>query len=517
MSRVARALAALTGWRRYGLAFVLGALAAIAFAPLYVLPVLAIGFTGLIWLLDGVPDSKRRFAVVWCFAWGHFIVCFYWIGYAFFVDAEQFGWLVPAPVLGLPAAMALYPAVTATIALRLAPGGARRILAFGLAWIAAEWLRGHVLTGFPWNETGYVWASSVPMMQTAAVVGVLGLSLITVVVAALPALLGAGGLHRGPAWRWVGGGAALLAVLWIGGTLRLPAAAAAVVPGIVLRLVQANNAQQPQLTADERAAHFERYLQLSSAPGADRITQWIWPESAVPYFVDRDFGALRVLQGLVRDRGLLLTGADRLTPPDQPELKAWVSLRAISSIGIAATYDKHHLVPFGEYLPFRPLLGVIGLRKLTSGTIDFSSGTSPTILHLAGLPPVRPLICYEDIFGDEVGDSGDRAAWLLNVSNDSWFGTSTGPYQHFAISRFRAVEQGLPLIRVTTTGTSAIVDPYGRVMQSLGLDQAGVIDGPLPQPLAPTPYARFGDLLVVPMVMAALGLIALAKRDNENI
>ena len=513
MSRLARAVAALVGWRRYALAFVLGALAATAFAPLYLLPVLPVAFTGLFWLLDGAIDAKRRFALVWAFAWGHFIVGFYWIGYAFFVDAEQFGWLVPAPVLGLPAAMALYPAAAATIALRFASSGIRRVLAFGLAWTAAEWLRGHVLTGFPWNELGYVWAGTPPMMQSAALIGALGLSLLTVIVAALPALLGTGGM-QGRARRWVGGGAALLALLWLGGTARLATASAEVVPDVMLRLVQADIPQRQRWTADELMARLERHLQLSSAPGAERITHWIWPESAVPYFLDRDFGALRVLEGLVRDHGLLLTGADRLTPQDQPELQAWVSLRAIGADGIVATYDKHHLVPFGEYLPLRPLLSVIGLRKLTSGTINFSSGTGATVLRLPGLPPVRPLICYEDIFADEVGDGGGRPGWLLNVSNDSWFGDSTGPHQHFAISRFRAVEQGLPLIRVTTTGTSAIVDPYGRVLQRLGLDQAGVIDGALPRALAPTPYARFGDLLVLPLVLIALALIALVKRDD---
>ena len=204
-----------------------------------------------------------------------------------------------------------------------------------------------------------------------------------------------------------------------------------------------------------------------------------------------------------------------MTPPAQPDVKAWVSLRAIDGNGIIASYDKHHLVPFGEYLPFRPLLGLIGLQKLTAGTIDFSSGTGPTVLHLPGLPPVRPLICYEDIFPGEVNEGDGRPGWLLNVSNDAWFGDSTGPYQHFATSRFRAVEQGLPLIRVTTTGISAIVDPYGRVLQRLGLDRAGIIDGALPKALTPTPYARFGDWLVWSLVLIAFSFTILAKRDEK--
>jgi apolipoprotein N-acyltransferase len=510
------AIAGQRGWHRYALALALGASAASAFAPLYLLPALPVGFTGLLWLLEDAPGWRRRFAIVWIFAWGHLIASFYWIGFAFFVDAEAFGWLVPAPVLGLPAFMALFPAAMITLTLRFAAAGAPRALALGLGWAASEWLRGHVLTGFPWNFVGYAWAGSDAMMQSAALFGVLGLGLLTVVAAALPALFGTIGWRDRRAWTWVGGGMAVLAALWVGGGVRLAGATVDNLPGVMLRLVQPNIPQQQHWTSEQRAARFERYLQLSSAPGAERITHWIWPESAIPYFIDLDPGALRLLQDLVRGHGLLFAGADRRTLPDNPNIQVWNSLQVIGANGIVATYDKRHLVPYGEYLPMRPLLSVIGLRKLTDGTIDFSSGNGPAVLALPGLPPVRPLICYEDIFADEVGDDDGRPGWLLNISNDSWFGASSGPYQHLAMSRFRAVEQGMPLVRSTTTGLSAIVDPYGRVVQRLDLNQSGIIDGNLPQALTPTFYGRFGDLSFVMLAVMIFGIMIFPHRYVSN-
>jgi apolipoprotein N-acyltransferase len=516
VNRLALAIAGLRGWRRYALALALGVIAAAAFAPLHVLPALPIGFTGLLWLLGDVPGWRRRFAVVWVFGWGHFIACFYWIGFAFFVDAEAFGWLVPAPVLGLPAFLALFPAAMAAIALRFATTGASRVLLFGLGWTASEWLRGHLLTGFPWNFVGYTWAGSDAMMQSAAFFGVLGLGLLTVIAASLPALLGLIGWRDRRAWAWVAGGAIALALLWVGGTARLAGATVDALPGVTLRIVQPNIPQQQHWTSEQRAARFERYLQLSAAPGADRITHWIWPESAIPYFIDLDLGALRLLQDLVRGHGLLFAGADRRTPLDDPHIQVWNSLQVIGAGGIVATYDKRHLVPFGEYMPLRPLLSVIGLRKLTDGTIDFSRGNGPAVLAVPGLPPVRPLICYEDVFADEVGDGAGRPEWLLNVSNDAWFGISSGPYQHLAMSRFRAVEQGVPLVRATTTGLSAIVDPYGRIVQRLGLDRSGIIDGALPRALDPTLYSRFGDLTVLALIVMIFGILTFAHGYISN-
>lgn len=492
---------------------VLGALGSLAFAPLYVLPALPLAFTGLVWLLEGCPTWRMRALLTWFFAWGHFIAGLYWVGFAFFVDAEQFGWLVPFPVLGLPALLALFPAACLALAWRADWPRGPRVLLLAVGWTASEWLRGHVLSGFPWNEIGYVWGFSPAEMQAGALIGTLGLSLVTVAAAALPALFA----DRGrAAYAWLGAAFAVLVAIWLGGLWRLDSADEATLPGVKLRLVQANIPQKQRYTPKERQDRFERQLQLSASPGAQAITHLIWPESAIPTFIDMDPTPLHLLEDMLGPGRLLFSGADRRSPLDDPDIKVWNGLQVIGDKGIVATYDKRHLVPFGEYLPMRPLLALIGLNKLTAGTLDFSTGDSTRALAVPGLPPVRVLICYEDIFADEVWTGGERPGWLLNITNDAWFGESSGPYQHLATARFRAVEQGVPLVRVANTGITAIVDAEGRVVSELGLDRTGVLDGGLPRALSvPTPYARFGDLIPLALAIAACGLAIVTHRKSR--
>ncbi len=517
MTALARTVAGLRGWRRFLVALLLGALAALAFAPLYLLPLLVVGLTGLFWLLEGAESRFARFFVPWTFAWGHFIVALSWIGESFMIDPGRFGWLLPAPVLGLPAVVALFPAALIWLAWQFPLEGPTRVLGLALAWTASEWLRGHLFTGFPWDLVGYVWVVSDRMMQFAALSGVYALSLITVAAAAAPALFGQHGWRDRTAQLWVGGAYGLLVLIWIGGAIRLAGVTVADVPGVRFRLVQADIPVQAELSAADRLPIFERYLQLSDAPGAKRITAWVWPESALPYFIPYDAGVLPVLKRLVGAKGVLFTGADRRTPPGARPIRVWNSLEVVDHAGIIATYDKHHLVPFGEYLPFRGLLSRIGLRAITATMMDFSFGTGDGILTVPGLPPVRALICYEAIFPNQVDLGGPRPRWLLNISNDAWFGRSFGPHQHFAMARVRAIEQGAPLIRAANTGISAVVDPYGRVLHRLGLDRAGVIDSGLPQALPHRPpYGRFGDLLLLPWLFLAIVLIIFTERARRR-
>ncbi len=519
MARLAESIAGMAGWRRYLLAFVLGASAALALPPFYLLPFLITGFTGLLWLLEGAPSWRRRGFTVWFFAWGHFIVGLYWIGEAFFVDAEKFAALVPFPVLGLPAALAFFPAVLVALVpiRRLSPPAA--VLGLALAWTLSEWLRGHLFTGFPWNLLGYAWSFSDAMSQAYAFIGVYGMSLITVAVAALPALFGTSGgaaqARRLRPFAWLGGGAGLLCAIALLGAWRLAGPAPGAVPGVRLRIVQGDAAQHGDTTPADRIARLERYLQLSELPGAHEITTWIWPESAIAFPIDQSPPALALVAGLVQGGHdhLLLAGTFRVAGLGTPAVKVWDSLEIFGGQGILARYDKRHLVPFGEYLPMRWLMSRIGFAKLTEGTIDFSAGTTPAVLHPPGLPAVRPLICYEDIFANEVATADGRPGWLVNITNDAWFGRSSGPYQDFAAARARAIEQGLPLVRAANTGISAIIGPRGRVRQELGLGRSGVIDGALPQGLqSPPPYARFGDLIPLALALGALGLAAATGR-----
>lgn len=503
---LARSLGALSGWRRSALAAALGASAIGALPPLHVLPLLVIAFSGLVWLIDGTRDLRASAIVGWWFGFGHFAAGLYWISHALLVDAAQFGWLVPLAVPGLAAGFALFPAV-ACVALRLSGArGTAGVLVLAVAWTATEWLRGHILTGFPWNLIGTAWAESAPMMQNAAVIGLYGLSLFTIVVAALPAALA----EAQAGWRAVVAAALLITGGSGAGLTRLMLADDGVVPGVHLRLVQPDIPQSLKWDPALRERHFQRTLELTRAPGFSGRTHIIWPETATPFAMAGDAARRLSIASAVPSGGLVITGAPRVEVEPGRPIRVWNSLHAIDGGGaIVGTYDKFHLVPFGEYVPFRRILGVI---NLIPGSVDFTAGPGPQTLALPGLPKLSPLICYEAIFPTRVLDPADRPGWLLNLTNDAWFGLSSGPYQHFAAARFRAVEEGLPLVRAANNGISAIVDAYGRVVVELGLGRSGVVDGDLPRALPLTPYARFGDAIVLAIGLVLLAPAALRRR-----
>lgn len=503
----------LVGWRRAGLAVALGLCTTAALPPVYVVPLLFIAFPTLIWLLDAVPARPRAatrtaFAIGWWFGFGHFFAGFYWLSNALLLDAAQFGWMVPFVLFGLAGGLALFPAAAAALYHRAGYRGAAGVLVFACAWTLVEWLRGHVLTGFPWNLIGTVWALSPTMMQAAAVVGLYGLGTLTVVATALPATLAGGGRTERGRWTGLVAAAGIVLVGWAGGGARLAGADAAMVPDVRLRLVQPNVPQTLKWDPAARIANFRKSLDLTRAPGFETRTAVIWSETAVP-FVLTDFSpdgpAIRAaLAAVTPPGGLLITGAVRAERQPDGEVALWNSLFALDDGGrIVGSYDKHHLVPFGEYVPLPRLLA---FAKVTPGAVDFASGPGPRTLDLPGLPPASPLICYEAIFPGEVTDPAHRPAWLLNISNDAWFGLSAGPHQHFAAARFRAVEEGLPLVRATNDGISAVVDAYGRVVAELGLGQTGVVDAPLPVALPPTIYAHWGDWALLALMAVLLGL-----------
>lgn len=522
--RLKERLARLGGARRLAVAFGLGALAALALPPVHAVVLLIPAFAGFVWLIDQAQRARAAFAVGWWFGVGHFGVGLYWIAFPLLVEPERFAWMIPFAVGGLAAATAAFPGAVAALAWLsqtprarawfLGATGAGRVLLLAVIWTALEWIRAWAFTGFPWNLIGTVWTFAPAMIQLAAVAGVYGLSLVTIAVAAMPAVLADPGdsQARARAWRPTAGAFAVLAAVWIGGLWRLGAATEATVPGVRLRLVQPDIPQALKWAPAERERHLVKQVRLSTrAPAPASVdarapTHVIWAETAVPYFVANDPDLLAALGRVVRDGGALIVGAPRTTPTPETPLRIWNSLHAIDARGrIVATYDKFHLVPFGEYVPFRRWLPMIA--KITHGETDFSSGPGLQTLAIPGLPPVSPLICYEIIFPGAVRAPERRPGWLLNLTNDAWFGLSSGPYQHFAAARLRAVEEGLPLIRVANNGISAIIDAYGRVRASLGLGRAGVVDGDLPAPLAaPPPYGRYGD----GMTLAALFVVAFA-------
>jgi apolipoprotein N-acyltransferase len=520
LCRLADGLAGFSGWRRYGLAFALGAGAAAALPPFDLTPLLAVVFPGLLWLDDGSANPWASFRLGWVFGFGFFLAGLYWIAAALFVDIDRFWWLVPLAATGLPAGFALYIGLV-LLATRLVrdylhlPASAR-IFAFAIAWSTGEWVRGHALTGLPWNLIGYAWSGGFPgallVLQSVAWVGIYGLSFVTILAAALPAALGEPLVAPMSAVRrWM---PAILAGLLIfvpavAGAIRL-ATMPTTLTGTWLRLVQPSIPQSLKWLPAAAQADFRRLLALSAAPADRPLAAVLWPEAAAPFLLGRDAAARQAIATIVPKGGYLITGALRANPPPGPIEEVWNSIEALDDRGaVVAHYDKAHLVPFGEYVPLRSWLP---FKKITAGTMDLSAGPGPRTIALPGLPPFAALICYEAIFPGAIVDKTDRPAWMLNVTNDAWYGRSSGPYQHFAIARTRAVEEGLPLVRVANNGISAVVDAAGRVLARTRLDAVGNVDAALPGPAATTPYARAGDWILLALLLLGAAPVAMRLR-----
>lgn len=493
------------GLPRAVIALLAGAIASLAMQPFGLFPVLALSLPVFVWLLDGAAGESRGAAlkaaarIGWCFGFGYFLAGLWWIGQAFLVDADNFAWMMPFAVVLLPAGLALFTALGAVLARWMWSPGPARIAAFAAGLGASEWLRGHVLSGFPWNTFGYALADNAVLGQAAAVLGVEGLTPLTLALFAAPAVLAAG---RERAWAIPGLALAALALLAAYGVWRLPAGPVPAQPGVALRIVQPAIPQDDKFRADRAEEILANYFALSNErtsparAGIDDVTLLVWPESAFPFFLDRAAEVRDRIGALLPPSTVLVTGAARSDSPTGRPKQVWNSIQVLASDGtIVDTYDKVHLVPFGEYLPFQSLLERIGIMQLTKLPGGFASGEGPKVLRVPGGPTLAPLICYEAIFPRGLIAASPRAAAIVNVTNDAWFGLTPGPYQHLAQARVRAVEQGLPLIRAANNGISAVVDPYGRVVASLALGSRGVVDAELPEALPQTLYARYGGVL----------------------
>jgi apolipoprotein N-acyltransferase len=527
-------IAGATGYKRAAIAFVAGALSVLALAPFFLWPILFFTFPVLVWLIDGAvangPDARARARaaalVGWWFGFGYFAAGLFWIGEAFLVEADKFAWALPIAVTALPAGLALFYALATAAASLVWRHGLSRIIWLAVALALAEWLRGHVLTGFPWNVLGYALTWPLPLMQTAALFGIYGLTLWAVVLCATPlvAVTELAPERKGTLAGVLGAVVLALGGLYAYGALRLSHDPLPMRDGVHLRLVQPSVPQREKWRPENQRAIFADHLNLSrtNAAGARDdlagVTHVVWPEAAMPFLPLDHPEALQAIGELLPEGTSLLSGALRVQWPadtTQPGAKreAFNSLMVFDANGaLASVYDKIHLVPFGEYLPFQGFLESIGLEQLSRMRGGFSAGPTPRpLLHVPGLPPLGVLICYEAVFPAAVVQGDERPGVLLNVTNDGWFGNTTGPRQHLQQARVRAVEEGLPLIRVANNGISAMIDPEGRLLQQLGLNERGVIDTGLPQALPPPPYARYGDLLFV-FILALFSVTGLLVR-----
>jgi apolipoprotein N-acyltransferase len=511
LARTGGWITGLAGWRALFLAFAAGAGSATGFAPWEFFPGLLLGYAVLVLLLDGAASRPRRFhhaaGVAWAFFFGQFAVGLHWIVYPFLIYPDANLWELPFAAL-LPAGLALFGALAASLAMRFWSKGPGRIFIFAVAMAAGEWVRGHIFTGFPWNLSGYGWGASLAMLQSASVMGIYGLSFWTILLGA--ALAEFASLR----WRLPAILLLLFAGLWGYGVYRLVYTPIGEVSGVRLRLVQPDIPQAEKYVRRLMARNWERLISLSIQPpqaGRDIPTHIVWPEAATGFPVARSPQALAQIALLTGRGQTLMTGSDRILR-DEKGIAAYNSLYLFGPGGVL-TYDKFHLVPFGEYVPFSGLLSRIGITQLTVGS-GFLAGDHPHVLAAAPAPPVTPLICYEVIFPHAVIDPAEpRPGWFVNITDDSWFGPWAGPQQHFLIARVRAIEEGLPIARAANTGISAVIDPLGRVRERLDLNRAGVVDAALPQALAPPIYARIGDLaFIFFLVIAALANTALSRR-----
>lgn len=507
-------------WPRRLIAFGGGAFGALALAPIGFFPAFFVPMTLAVWLIDGsggdtIWASLRRAAGAgWWMGFGYFIAGLWWLGSAFLAEADRFAWALPLGVLGLPAGLALFTALGFLLARLMWSPGAARIFALAAGLSLAEWLRGHVLTGFPWNDFGMALGGNLYLAQAASICGLYGLTVLSALIFASPALLGSVRPNR--IFPAAAGGA--LAFLAIFGLWRLQAT-----PGenrnVNLRIVQPN-IPIDDFRADRKDQLLEHYLSLSDrstspqTTGVADVTHLVWPESAFPFILSRDGAALSLIASRLQNT-ILFTGAARA----EGEGRKAVYFNAVEVIAggeVKESYDKMHLAPFGEYMPFAYWLAKAGITQFVAIPGGFEAGASSKVLTAPGLPPVFPMVCYESIFPDEIADrinaQTPRPGVMLNVTNDGWFGKTPGPYQHFAQARLRTIEQGLPMVRAANTGISAIIDSYGRVVASAPLGVEAVIDGHLPKSLPPTAFSRHPHS--IPMILWIFVLVGAFIRQR---
>ena len=520
LTRLAYAVVLASGWKRATIAFIAGVASALAMAPFNSWPILFLTLPLLVWLVDGSAAGRWSGAVGaaaagWCFGFGYFVAGIYWVGYAFLVDAKTFGWLLPVAVAGLPAYLALFTGLGLAAARLIWVRGPERVLALAAMLTAAEWLRGHLFSGFPWNTFGYALTEPLALAQSVSLIGIWGLTFLCIAICASPAVLADDTADTPHPRRAPFLGILILAGLASYGAVRLWQNPTAYVNGVKLRIMQPNLQQDDKFNYASKAQVMERYLRLSdrtigpNSNGVHDVTHLIWPESAFPFFLTREPDALSQIAALLKPSTELITGAVRPAPAGGSVPHAYNSVYVIDPDGsIRGIYDKVHLVPFGEYLPLQGVLERLGLRQLTKQVGGFLSGDRRRAMDVPGAPKMLPLICYEAIFPGAAVPAGERPGWLVNVTNDGWFGISTGPYQHFQQARVLAIAEGLPLVRAANTGISGVIDPVGRIVNALPLGIEGVLDASLPRAIAPTPYVRFGDTVVILFLVVSLILVA---------
>lgn len=515
IAQIEQKLKNLGGFKKYLALFGLGAVSVLSLPPIGFFPVLFLTIPAFIWLSQTAAGKFKSFLGGWAFGAGYFIFGLHWVSAALFVDIAAWGWVMPFSLVLGPAVLGLfYGFIPLMVHYWRASMPAYPAL-FAASWALVEYLRGHILTGFPWNFAAQGWEYLLPVLQTVSLGGVYSLTLLTVFWAAAACYRA----HK----KWLLGAALSFLLLFCFGVLRLAQNPTVQNGETMIRIVQANIPQTMKWDPDEDWRNLEKHIALSASRAHEENPPprfVVWPESASRH----DFSHFKEIASYIGQRlpqnSVALIGNIRVTADRLENVSAYHnSLSALDRKGeVLGTYDKHHLVPFGEYLPLRAYITFKPLALALAGIGDFTPGDGAKTLQVADMPAFSPLICYEAIFPAAVADQTQRPAWLVNVTNDGWYGQSAGPYQHLAITRLRAIEEGLPLVRAANTGISAIIDPAGRMVARLGLGDTGQLDGILPAPLPRTLYAAAGDkvFFALWLVFALMGIWAARQRKDDK-
>ena len=495
LSAPERWCAGLGRWSRLGLAFLAGALLTAGHAPIG-LPWLAfLALPLMVWLMVGSPSARVAAWTGWAAGFGYFVTGLHWVGNAFLVDPDRFLLLLPLGVLGLPAGLALFWAVAFWGARRIAFTGWRAALVLSTTLGAVELARGYVLTGFPWALPAYIWLDT-PIMQTASWIGPFTLTVLTLLVCAIP-LTAEMRREVYPAALCL----ACVVILFAVGWARLGEPEAPDSDQPLIRLVQPNAPQHLKWEPGYREEYYDRLLKASAAPSRTfdaKPDLILWPEMSVYFVPTENLAEIARISEAAQGATVILGAFHRELRADGTFLtNAFHTILPDGTLG--PRYDKHHLVPFGEYMPLAGVLGSLGLPDFSEGA-GFARGDGPMTMHLPGLPSFSPNICYESIFPYKVVGS-ERPEWIAQITNDAWFGSFAGPQQHLAQARFRAVEQGLPVVRATNTGISAVIDGSGRIVASIDLHRYDSVDVRLPPPLSATVYSKTGDISCIVLLL----------------
>ncbi|MCL2504871.1 MAG: apolipoprotein N-acyltransferase [Alphaproteobacteria bacterium] len=508
-------LSKLSLWKRLALAFAAGSLMVLSMPPFNLFPILWICFPIFIILLEIAKNLKQAFFTGWFFALGFFIFGLFWISAALFVDIEKFWWAVPLSLTGLPAFFAVYYGFAGVIAKDIAKHkgllNLQGALLVGALWCLGDIARSYLFTGFSWNLLGYTWSVSLSMLQITSVIGIYGLTLITGISASLPVCLFSKNKKTIPLI-----GIAVLVVLAVYGVLRLENNKSEE-SSIFVRVVQPNIKQTLKWDKNESERNFQTLIELSAMDSEKKPDYIILPETASAFYLVQNPMKRLELAQYIPFETVIVAGTVRIGWDENHKAKFYNSIAAIDSKGyIQGLYDKSHLVPFGEYIPYRKYLP---LQTIAGTGEDFTKGSGIKTLEITSLPSFSPLICYEAIFPGRVTDPENRPDFLINATNDAWYGRTTGPYQHFAIVRVRAIEEGLPLVRAANTGISAVIDGYGRIIEKTNIFEKAVIDRPLPLKTESTFFARQHNLVFV-MILIIISFIAIMvkiKNCNKKI